>query len=320
MDVQEDRKEFLVQVACLHHEYHLNQEQIARRFGVSRSTISRALGEAEELGLVQVMVTEPMPREARLAEAIRERYHVTAHIGTPLTGEPDQSAAARIMARLLERAGASGGVTIAASWGRTLAEAAHLVRPRRSVGITVVDAIGHAVGAHMAPAVEVSRTLASAFSAEAVHLPSPAFADSRSSLDFLLSSPPVAQVLGAARAADLTLVSIGVVSEESLLRQAGILSSASLASLVRDGAVGEILGRYFRADGSPVDVPSLLPVGLSLDDLRAGKRVVAVAGGVGKTAAVRAALVGGVLDEVVLDARLASALLEPQAMSAGSVA
>lgn len=307
--MEEDRKDFLVQVACLHHEYHLNQEAIARRFGVSRSTISRALSESERLGLVQVMVTEPMPREAHLAEAIRERYGVTAYVGMRLIDEPGQAAAARVMARLLERVAAAGDLTIAASWGRTLAQAALLVRPRRSSGITIVDAIGHTVGDQIAPAVEVTRALATAFAATAVHLPSPAFADSSASLEFLLGSPPIAHALAAARGAQLTLVSVGVVGDDSLLRQAAVVSPSVMDALVREGAVGEILGRYYGRDGSVVGTPPLLPVGLSLDDLRASRRVVAAAGGARKADAVRAALVGGIVDEIVVDDDLAEALV-----------
>lgn len=307
--MEEDRKDFLIQVACLHHEYHLNQEAIARRFGVSRSTISRALTEAEQSGLVQVTVTEPMPREAHLAEAILERYRVTAHVGVRLTGEPGQAAAARVAARLLERVAAAGDVTVAASWGRTLAQAALLVRPRRTSGVTIVDAIGHTVAEQMAPAIEVTRALAAAFGATAVHLPSPAFANSRASLEFLLASPPVARVLAAARAADLTLVSVGVVGDDSLLRQAAVVTPAVMDALVRRGAAGEILGRYYGRDGDTIDTPSLLPVGLKLDDLRASRRVLAAAGGAGKAGALRAALVSGIVDEIVVDDGLAQALV-----------
>ncbi len=308
---EEDRKDFLVEVACLRHEYHLNQEAIARRFGVSRSTISRALSEAERLGLVQVMVTEPMPREARLAEAIRDRYGVTTYVGMRLTGEPSQAAAARVMARVLERIAVGGNLTIAASWGRTLAQAAHLVRPRHSSGIAVVDAIGHAVGDQMAPAIEVTRTLATAFAATAVHLPSPAFADSEASLEFLLASPPVARVLQAARDAEVSLVSVGVVGDDSLLTQAGVVSPQVMRALVQRGAVGEILGRYYDRAGTVIEAPPLLPVGLSLDDLRASRRVIAAAGGARKADAVRAALAGGIVDELVVDDALAEALVRP---------
>lgn len=307
--MDDDRRAFLIQVACLHHEYHLHQEAIAERLGVSRSTISRALSEAEQLGLVQVTITEPLPKEARLGETLRERYGITAHVAMRLTDEAGAQAAARVGARLIERTAAPGDVTIAASWGRTLARAARAVRPRRASGVTVVDTIGHAIGEDMAPAVAVTRTLASAFGGDAIHVPSPAFADSGASLAFLLGSAPVAHVLDLARQASLTLVSLGVAGRDSLLLHAGLVSPAVMDGMVRAGAVGEMLGHYFRADGSVIRRPSLFPVGLSLDDLQAARRVVVVAGGREKATAMRAAIDGRFLKEIVVDDELADALV-----------
>jgi DNA-binding transcriptional regulator LsrR (DeoR family) len=294
----------------LYHEYRLTQEEIAARYRTSRSTISRALSEAEALGIVQVTVTEPMPAQSRLAQGLRERYAVTAHVGVRVGGQDGRLTAARIAARLIERTATLGHVNIAASWGRTLAAAAREVRPRRTTAVTVIDAIGHASGEQMAPAIDVTSTLAASLGATAVHVPSPAFAESPAVREALLVSPPVARALALARAADVTLVSVGVVGEASLLRQDGLVSAEAMQQLVAAGAVGEILGRYYDATGSPIDGPAGLPIGLSLDDLRASRRVVAVAAGADKAASVRAALLGQIVGELVADDDLAQALLE----------
>ncbi len=304
-----EHRDFLIEVARLHHEYGLNQETIAKRFNVSRSTISRALSEAESLGIIEVTITEPAPRELQLSQDIRERCGIAAYTGMRLADETPMAAAARAAARHIERIAAVGHLTLAASWGRTLAAAAHFVRPRRSSGLLIVDAVGHASGKELAPAIEVTRTLASALGAEVIHLPSPAFADSVASLDFLLASPPVEHVLQLARSADVTLVSVGVVGEDSLLRKEGLVAAEAMQELMARGARGEILGHYFDAAGHAIEEPSLLPVGLSLGDLRAARRVIAVAGGAVKAEPVRAAIMGGIIDELVADDELAEALL-----------
>ncbi len=305
-----ERRDFLIEVARLHYELGMNQETIAKRFSVSRSTISRALNEAEALGIVEVTVTEPAPLEMKLGEAIRDRFGISAQIGMRLVDDSSMVTAARAGARRIERLAVGGHQTVAVSWGRTLAIAAHLVRPRRTTGVVIVDAVGHASGKDMAPAIEVTRTLASALGAEAVHLPSPAFADSMASLQFLLASPPVEQVLRLARAADATLVSIGVVGEDSLLRSDGLVDAHVMREIIARGAEGEILGHYFDAAGREVEEPSLFPVGLSLEDLRAARRVIGVAGGAAKARSVRAAIGGGLIDELIADYELGEALLE----------
>ncbi len=304
-----DRRDFLAEVAWLHHEHHLTQDEIARRFDVSRSTISRALADAERQGIVQVVVTVPIRRESRLAADLAARLGVAASVGVRVGTESSAAAAARAAARLVERVGDAGGATLAVSWGRTLATMAGMVRPRATTAVRVVDAVGHAGGERMTPAVEVTRTLAAALGASVVHLPSPAFVAAGSSYDALAASEPIVRALGIARAADITLVSIGVAGEESQLHVEGLVDGPAMAHLVAAGAAGETLARWYDAAGGEVAAPGLTTVGLSLADLRASRRVVAVAGGVEKTTALRAAIAGGLVHEIVIDDSLAEALL-----------
>ncbi len=306
-----ERRGRLVEIAWLHHEYGLTQEAIARRLGISRSTISRALRDAEELGIVQVTVTEPMPREWDLAERLGARLGVAAHVGSRPPGEDSaapEAVAARAAARLIERIVASGHLTIATSWGRTLALAAGSVRRRRTEGVVVVDAVGHAAGGAIAPALDVSRTLAHALGASAVHLASPAYADAATHA-FLTATPPVQRTLELARRADVVLTSVGVAGVDSLLVREGLVDGATMASLVARGAAGEVLGQYIDRHGTPITDPPLLTVGLSLGDLRDAHRVIAVAAGERKADALMAAAAGRLVTEVVVDDRLATAIL-----------
>jgi deoxyribonucleoside regulator len=127
---------------------------------------------------------------------------------------------------------------------------------------------------------------------------------------FLASSQPVVRTLELARRADVTLTSVGVVGDDSLLLSEGFLDRSAMDRLVSAGAVGEILGHYYDARGTAVADPALLTVGLSLDDLRRSHRVIAVAAGSRKAAAVAAAVAGGIVTEIVVDSELADTLLE----------
>ena len=54
-----DQPDLLAQVASLYYEDRLTQDEIARRVGTSRSTISRMLGQAREIGVVEIVVHYP---------------------------------------------------------------------------------------------------------------------------------------------------------------------------------------------------------------------------------------------------------------------
>ncbi len=305
------RQDLAVRVAWLYHDRQLTQQEIADRLGLSRSTISRVLTEAERDGIIRVVITQPLPESARLAEALIERYELAgAVVGTALDGEPPALAAAIATARRLESIAASGSVTIAAGWGRTIALSARETRPIPTSDVTIVDAFGHTTTDDTTAAVEVTNTLARKFDARVMHVPSPGFAPSTEIAGTFLSSPPVARALEKARSADVLLVSVGIVGCESLLVAEGFMTEEAMNEVTEAGAVGEVFGWYFDADGNSVEAPSLHPVALTLDDMRNASRVIGVAGGVEKADAIRGAIASGILDEIAIDETLAEELLK----------
>ena len=305
------RQDLAIRVAWLYHDRELTQQEIADRLGLSRSTISRILTDAERDGIIRIVITQPLPEAAQLAEALIERYELAgAIVGTALDGETPALAAAIATARRLESIAASGSVTIAAGWGRTIALSASETRPVPTSNVTLVDAFGHTTTDDTTAAVEVTNTLARKFDARVMHVPSPGFAPSTEIAGTFLSSPPVARALKKARSADVILVSVGIVGCESLLVAEGFMTEEAMNAVTEAGAVGEVFGWYFDADGNTVQAPSLHPVALTLDELRSASRVIGVAGGVEKADAIRGAIAAGILDELSIDETLAEELLE----------
>ncbi len=304
------RQDLAIRVAWLYHDRGLTQQEVADRLGISRSTISRILTEAERDGIIRVIITQPLPESARLAEALIEKFDLAgAIVGPSLEDEPPAVAAATAMARRLETIAASGSVTIAAGWGRTIALSAREVRPIPTTNVMLVDAFGHTTTDDTTAAVEVTNTLSRKFDARVMHVPSPGFAPSEDISKSFLESPPVSHALERARAADVVLVSIGVIGSESLLVSEGFMTQEGMDDVVEAGAVGEVFGWYFDADGERVPAPGLHPIALTLDDLRNASRVIGVAAGAEKADAVRGAIAAGILDELAIDETLAEALL-----------
>jgi len=305
------RREQAIRAAWLYHERNLNQQAVADRLGVSRSTVSRLLAQAESDGIVRVIVTVPLPETALLAERLVEKFDLAgATVEITLQEELPREAAATAMARRVENMAANGASTIAAGWGRTLGAAAQRARTMHTSGVVLIDAFGHTTADHIAPAVEVTNTLGMKFDAAVMHIPSPGFAPSSEIARNFLDSESVATALERARTADMVMVAVGVVGDESLLVQAGSLTEETMRDLVAAGAVGEVFGRYFNAAGDAVMPDALHPVSLTLDDLRRSKLVVAAAGGAEKVDAVKGAIAAGIVDELAIDDTLARALLD----------
>ncbi|MDP8958948.1 MAG: helix-turn-helix domain-containing protein [Actinomycetota bacterium] len=304
------RHRLLVHSAWLYHVDRLTQEEVAERLSVSRSTISRALRQAEEEGIVEIRVTEPLPEAAALEHGLLSDFSLaTATVALPTPAQTPMSAAARAAARVVEDLVARGPGTVAVGWGRTLREMLPHIRKRATRGVTIVDAVGHSPWREGAPAVEVARALGRAFAADVVHIPAPAYVPSAAMARTLLQSEAVADALQAARRADATVVSIGAMTPDSPLVTNRILTVEDMRRLVGRGAVGDILGHFIDAEGRPLAFEERLPIGLSLQDLQAAKLVLAVAAGLEKVPAIRAAARAGLVKGLVTERETAEALL-----------
>ena len=83
------------------------------------------------------------------------------------------------------------------------------------------------------------------------------------------------------------------------------------------GAVGDICLRFFDAAGAPVQTPlDDRVISIELAQLKQVKRVVGIAGGKRKTAAIRGALAGGWINMLITDRSTAERLLQTNACNA----
>src|SRR6266581_2124900 len=113
----------LVKVAQLYHLQGLNQDQIGRQLGVSRSKVSRMLKEARERGLVEITIHYPsrfsLDLERRLESELGLREAVVVNASGVAGGQvlsPVAGAAADYLLRVLQPGdvlGVSGGQTAA---------------------------------------------------------------------------------------------------------------------------------------------------------------------------------------------------------------
>jgi DNA-binding transcriptional regulator LsrR (DeoR family) len=109
----------------------------------------------------------------------------------------------------------------------------------------------------------------------------------------------------------IALVGIGATEPSRALASSGnIFSPQEIKLLASKGAVGDICLRFFDASGRPV-VTELNDrvISMGVDQLRAVRRVVGVAGGKRKTNAILGALAGKLVNVLITDLATAERLL-----------
>ena len=111
---------------------------------------------------------------------------------------------------------------------------------------------------------------------------------------------------------DVAIVGIGELEPSQLLKNSGNYYNETMLELLAErGAVGDICLHYYDAEGRPVLSREEDPViGMELEQTRACPHVVALAGGVEKSNAIRGALQGKYIDVLITDYPTARSLIK----------
>ena len=296
----------LLAAAQLYYQDQLSQHEIGERLGVSRSTVSRMLHLAREQGIVQIEIRRPslvsdLARELEAALGLRRAVVVP----TPPRGGLQSLVAPAV--HEIEQLGLGAGDAFAVSWGATVWEIAQSRRFPSLRGVRLVPAIaGFDESDGRFQTNEIARRIADASGADVSFLHSPALpsAELRRSL---LDDGEMGRRLALWDDLAAALVGIGAPPQETRHLPAHLLGAR--ADL--EGAVGDVVSRYFDVDGRPVPFEhEERLLGLSRDQLRNAGTVVGVAAGAAKTRSIVGAARAGLIDVLVTDTATAAGALE----------
>jgi DNA-binding transcriptional regulator LsrR (DeoR family) len=298
----------IARIAQMYHTEGKRQAEIAGLLRMSQATVSRMLKRAEQENIVRTTVIPPPGTFAELETALRDRFGLTEAIVIDCSEDRDGAIMARIgeaSAHFLEVTLQPDEIIGVSSWSQTILRLVDNIHPFRGVKAKhVVQILGgmgdSAVQTH---ATELISRLARLTGAEARLLLVQGITSSREAKLVMLADPVVRGTMDLFGRLSLAIVGIGAVEPSELLARSGnVFSRQEMALLHEAGAVGEISFRFFDKDGQLVNTPlNERVIGISLEDLRKTDRVMALAGGESKTAAIAGALRLGVIDILVTD-------------------
>lgn len=311
------REELIAEIATLYYRSRLDQEHIAQRLGISRSTVSRILSEALNTGIVEIRIHRSLPldeglqRELISTFGLRDAMVLETNRTTPC--DPDESLArvGRLAARYLDTM-LGVGDALGISWGTAVGAVADGMESRSPRNVEVIQMLGGAGSRNPdVDGTELARRLADLLGGRCRYLNVPLVVDDAATAAALRRQRSVRETLAAASHADLAVVGIGaLVPEVSSLLRAGHLTRRGVSELRRLGAVGDVCGHLFDAEGKRVDVDfARRIVTVGADALRRLPRLVGVAVGTAKAEAIRAAMLGRFVNVLVTDDCTARAVL-----------
>ncbi len=312
-EYDEDRLEFLGQVASWYYEDELDQSEIAKRIGKSRSMVSRLLAEARERELVNIQVRFPLRTDPDLEARLCERFGLSQ--ASVLSGGLDHEAMTRRTGRLgarLVQSRLRSDIDVVIGWGAALHAVVRAMPDIRMEGVMVLQVMGSVGdGDPNVDGSDLARTLAGKLNGDFRFLAAPVIVDREEAAQSLLADRTIANTLNLARSAQLAVTGIGTIdSGLSGLVRAGFFDQDTLDRLRSLGVVGDLLGYLMDRNGRILDIPeNRRVVALHPEELANIDTVIGVAGGAAKAAAIRAALRGGYLDALVTDVAAAESVL-----------
>lgn len=288
----------------------MSQDQVALAVGYSRPTVSRMLEEARRGGIVRIQVNHPDEHLVDLERIITSRFgahHVL--VAASSTGHSGAEDVARACNQVLDRT-LVPGVSVGLSNGRIHRELVESLRPQRQMDFTVVQMVG-SLGANspLLDGPDLCRRFAAAYGASHRTLDVPLLVKNARMAREILAQPRIASTLQLAAKVEMAVVGMGA----GLRHPAGIFASWLTDKDVRDlqkrGAVGHLLGRFLNRTGEVLENPlNDTIIGMAPHHLREIPHVVALVSGPHKTAALVAALRGGLVNSLVLDVEAAQSL------------
>jgi deoxyribonucleoside regulator len=292
----------------------LGQVEVAKFVKVSQAKVSRLLALARERGIVRISVADYEPRDQKLEAALQTKFGLKAvavikTIAGATTEETRLAVAhfgAPFVASLM-----TPDSTVAISGGRTMRELVQLLPENKELRLTVIQAMG-SIDSNVGPvdAFELGRSMARRWGGFFSTLNSPAFVPDKKTRDAFLGLQQIRSVWERLGRAEVALVGIGTL-DNSVFVERGVLSASDLGKLTRQGAVGEVCGRFYDDNGVECDSPWRdRVISIDLEQLRRTPQVIGVVAGGDRSMAIKAAVRGGLLKSLVIDDNGARSLLE----------
>lgn len=288
------------------------QDEIARKLGVSRQSAQRLVAMAVSEKLIKVRVDHPIARCMDLAGALTDRYGLMSCEVVP--SDPDAPgllagiaiAAATELERMLK---SPGRRIVSLGTGRALKAAVEQVRRMSCPQHLVVSRLGNMMQDGSASPYNATISLAERIGAPHYPYPLPVLARNPDDLAGLRSQEAVQNTIRLCERADLSLVGIGHMDRSAPMVLDGFVSAAEIDELAALGAVGEITSWVYDREGRIIDCAFNERVASVPLPRAADRPMIAVAIGESKLPAMRAALVGHLVNGVITSEAMAERLL-----------
>lgn len=317
-DKETNEKTILAQVASMHYLQGMSQLEIAEKMFFSKAKVSRLIKKSFETGIIEIKINFPLQRIQELEEALLKKYNIKEII--VIVDFPQEvetklklNRLAKITSQYLNNKIHDHDI-IGLSWGDTLRELVSELNLTNKTNCKITQVLGACSDNYdkTKDSMTLVRQLAEKLKCQYSLLYAPMYVENNIVKTLLMQEKIVAKTIEASKNVNHLITGIGSInSKYSSSSWAGYFDDNQINKLRQKKAVGYICGHFIDVYGNEITLEKNSNlIGISLDDIKNIKNVIAISGGINKTKATHGALVGGYIDVLITDEFLARKLLE----------
>jgi DNA-binding transcriptional regulator LsrR (DeoR family) len=243
--------------AWLYHAKGQRQEEIARTLNISRPVVQRLIALAASENLIRFQLIHPLADCISLADCLKDRFQLEYAEVVPSVADPVENVASVATAVAFYLEGLfqqTKPVTVGIGGRRVWHEAAIRVAPMRRPMHRLVSLMGNLTREGRAGHYDVILGLAERIGAQCYPLPMPVIANTVEEKTVLQTQIACRASLALVKEANTLMVGIGQMTMDAPLYRDGFITERELRTAQEAGAVGEMIGNCFDAQGQLLDV------------------------------------------------------------------
>ena len=308
-------RQILYNVAKMYYLEGKKQEEIAALLKRSRSSVSMLLTEAREAGIVEIKLKNPLGNDDELSELFESRFGLSKCYVVP-TSLRDTGLLIKLVAESavdVFNAELRSNDTIGVAWGRTCYEfMSQYYNDSLHLDLNLVPLIG---GSNLTlkryQLNHMVRDFAEKLNAVPHFIHAPAMADSLDDYRLYRSSSVMKRITGLWEKMDMAVVSIGMPPGPEENDVPDYLGGMVVTSPEFRNRAGDICGWPIDEQGHFLSGKAAdLLIACGPDQLRKTKKVFGLVAGLEKRNAVRAGLLSGIIDYLIIDEQTARAVAD----------
>jgi deoxyribonucleoside regulator len=278
-----------MRIAWMYYVEGLTQNDIADRLGIGRVTVVRNINEALKQREVKIWITGDVAECLDLETQMKLKFDLLDAVVVPEPANVENTS------RVIGNAAGmyitdqlTDNFCLGVGWGATLYASLQTLSPREFANVEVVSMLGGIVQARRFNPAEFAWQFANTVGANCYLLAAPAVVDSEETRRALIERCGLDDVLKRSEKMDMVLLSVGTMSEHSTSFRFGFFTEEERVSLLKKGAVGDMLYNFFDENGALVDHPiNRRVMSMPIENLKAVPKRVLISGGNDKVEALR---------------------------------